>query len=77
MARPARLPAPNRSHNVLKRAQRRFELDVVPTSPRPSLLLWAELYLQRKVLGAQAANTEQAKRRDLRAFLEFFAGLNL
>lgn len=47
-----------------------------PPSPEPSLLTWAELYLHAKVLGIQSPNTEEAKRRDLKAFLDFFAEIN-
>lgn len=41
-----------------------------------SLLVWAERYMRAKVLGIQSPNTEQAKRRDLKAFMNFFSRLN-
>jgi hypothetical protein len=52
-------------------------LDLAPEAARdPTLLVWAELYLRKKVLGIQSPNTEQAKRRDLKAFLDFFVHVN-
>ncbi|WP_437769028.1 tyrosine-type recombinase/integrase [Sorangium sp. So ce764] len=38
--------------------------------------MWAERYLEVKVLGIQSPNTEEAKRRDLKAFMDFFQRLN-
>ena len=40
------------------------------------MLLWAERYVRTKVLGIQSPNTEEAKRRDLKSFMEFFRQLN-
>jgi len=48
----------------------------VPAGQPPSLLRWAERYLQSKVIGIQSPNTERAKRGDLKAFLAFFGDLN-
>jgi integrase/recombinase XerC len=55
---------PNGSHKVSAAAK------------APSLLAWAELYLQTKVLGVQSPNTEQVKHRDLKAFMQFFMRVN-
>ncbi len=76
MKKPAAKLISKSSHKVFRAAQGRFELDLVPTAETPSLLLWAELYLQRKVIGIQSPNTEAAKRRDLKAFLEWFFKTN-
>ncbi len=63
------------SHKVLSVAPRVFSLATTPAG-ETSLLVWAELYLQAKVLGIQSPNTVQAKRRDLKAFMDFFFRLN-
>jgi integrase/recombinase XerC len=66
---------PNGSHKVSPPAHAPLELASVP-GQQPSLLAWGELYLRTKVLGIQSPNTEQAKRRDLKAFMEFFFRVN-
>ena len=66
----------NSSHKFLAAAKRRFGLAPPPAAGPPTLLLWAELYLETKVDGVQSPHTEAAKRRDLKAFFDHFAQLN-
>lgn len=74
MTNPPIISPPKDSHKVFTGA-RVLEL-VVPAGQAATLLLWAERYLQEKVIGIQSPNTEDAKRRDLKAFMEFFSQLN-
>lgn len=65
---------PNGSHKVSTPGQT-FALAILQPA-KASLLVWAEHYMQAKVLGIQSPNTEQAKRRDLKSFMDFFLKLN-
>ena len=75
-----RKPSSFGSHKVggelARKAQALFEVELVASTEPPSLLAWAFAYMQTKVIGIQANNTEQAKRRDLTSFLDFYGSLN-
>jgi integrase/recombinase XerD len=76
MSNPSPIRGPNGSHKVLLPPPPEAIALVATADQEHSLLAWAELYLHAKVLGIQSPNTEEAKRRDLKAFLDFFFRLN-
>lgn len=64
------------SAQLVRRSAAYFDVAGTSDSGTSSLLFWSLAYMQAVVVGVQAKNTEDAKRRDLGLFLRFFAELN-